>query len=84
VLLGREPEASSLITDTDNLQSGTTLQELYASIQQSSEFAADGAKPYGITATTPFATVYSITQSAQLTDGLPVNEQIGFGHLAGY
>ncbi len=41
-LLGRAPEASSLITDTENLNSGISLATLYTSIQTSAEFAADG------------------------------------------
>ena len=80
-LLGRTPEAASLIANTNRLNAGRPLQDLYTEVQRSGEFAARGPSPYGIDAATPYASVYATAHSDPVNAivGLLVTSQ-GVGH----
>lgn len=66
-LLGRTPEAASLVFDTNRLGSGTTLQQFYTEVQGSVEFAARGPNAYAITGATSYEAVFGIAH------GDPIN-----------
>ncbi len=62
-LLGRTPEAASVVFDTNRLGNGTTLQQFYTEVQDSAEFASRGPNAYGITGATSYAAVFGIAHS---------------------
>jgi hypothetical protein len=84
LLLNRKPEATALIGNTKALDGGgETLQTLYTSIQSSPEFAFESSNQYGISSTTPYATIYSAAHSDPLNGLITslVTSQ-GVAHLA--
>jgi hypothetical protein len=85
VLPDRLPETSSLLTDTLNLDAGVSLHDFYSTILGSVEFAGDGRNAYGITETTPYATVYDILHSAAVSNLIAplITSAGGVGHQAG-
>ena len=66
-LLNRLPEYTALKANVGYLADGLSLQDFYAGIQKSAEFAADGLHQGGITATTAFSSVYGVLHSASVT-----------------
>ena len=84
-LLNRLPEASALSGNVARFANGLSLQDFYAGIQGSGEFASDGPHQGGITATTGFTAVYDVLHSASVTaqvDGL-INATTGVAHQTG-
>ena len=84
-LLNRLPETSALSGNVARLAGGLSLQDFYAGIQASGEFASDGAHQGGITATTGFTAVYDVLHSASVTAqvGGLVNATTGVAHQPG-
>ena len=82
VLLGRTPEAASLIANTQALDAGaTSLMQLYASVQSSPEFAARGPNAYGVTSGSSYGSVYAATHSDMATATvLPLVTSQGVAH----
>jgi hypothetical protein len=88
-LLGRLPEATALSGNLTAFQNGMTLQDFYADIQHSAEFASDlaanGGSVDGITASTPYSTVFTALHTSAVTAyaGSLINATLGVSHLAG-
>jgi hypothetical protein len=57
------------------------LQDFYTEMQRSAEFASHPSNPYGITAATPYASVYAIAHSDPVTGIVgPLVTNQGVGH----
>lgn len=88
VLLGRLPEISSLTANTQYLDGGMPLSQLYTEIQSSPEFAADqqtNPNPYGLTANSTYDQVFAVTHSDAVTNLIAplITASGGVAHQAG-
>jgi hypothetical protein len=87
VLLGRLPEETSLAPNAAALDSGAlSLPQLYAEMQASPEFASkEASNPYGLTASSSYATVYGVTHSNAVTAMIApfITIDGGVAHLSG-
>ena len=81
-LLARPPEGVALVGDINRLDAGLSLRDFYTAVQHSTEFASHPSNPYGITAATPYASVYAISHSDSVTEivgPLVTSQWVGHG-----